>query len=47
MAVNHTVKQRECLSGIAKKYDFRDFRIIFNHPKNAEFKRKRPNPNVI
>lgn len=43
----HTVKQGECLSSIAKKYGLADWRIICDHPQNAEFKRNRPNPNVI
>lgn len=47
MPTIHTVKQGECLSSIAKKYGFADWRIIYNYPQNAEFKRKRPNPNLI
>jgi N-acetylmuramoyl-L-alanine amidase len=47
MAKTHRVKQGECLSSIAKKYSFTDWRTIYNHPQNAEFRRKRPNPNLI
>ncbi|HYV45592.1 MAG TPA: peptidoglycan-binding protein [Myxococcaceae bacterium] len=43
----HTVRQGECLSQIARRYGFSDFRIIYNHPSNADFKRKRPNPDLI
>jgi len=43
----HRVKQGECLSSIAAKYRISDWRQIYNHPENAEIKRKRPNPNVI
>ena len=43
----HTVRQGECLSSIARSYGFTDWRRIYDHPLNAEFKKKRPNPNVI
>jgi N-acetylmuramoyl-L-alanine amidase len=43
----HIVKQGECLSSIAKKYGFADWRTIYNHPENAGFRKKRPNPNLI
>lgn len=43
----HEVRQGECLSSIARSYGFRDFRRIYDHPRNAEFRRLRPNPNVI
>jgi Putative peptidoglycan binding domain len=43
----HTVEQGDCLSSIAKQYGFSDWRLIYNHPENAAFKRKRPNPNCI
>jgi hypothetical protein len=47
MSTKHTVRQGECLSSIAAKYGFSDFRTIYNHPENADFKSKRPNPNLI
>lgn len=47
MPSNHKVSQGECLSSIAKRYGFTDYRVIYNHPSNAAFKQKRPNPNVI
>lgn len=47
MSVEHFVKQGECLSSIAYKYGFGDYRTIYNHPANATFKTKRPSPNVI
>lgn len=43
----HTVSQGECLSSIAKQYGFADWRTIYNHGSNAEFRRLRPNPNCI
>ncbi len=47
MSTKHTISQGECLSSIAKKYGFSDYKTIYNHPENAAFKTKRPNPNVI
>jgi N-acetylmuramoyl-L-alanine amidase len=43
----HTVSQGECLASIAVRYQFKDWKTIYNHAQNAEFKRLRPNPNVI
>jgi hypothetical protein len=40
--LNHVVKQGESLASIAKKYGFTDWWAIYNHPSNADFKRKRP-----
>ncbi len=47
MAPYHTVKQGECLTSIAKLYGFSNYRTIYAHPQNADFRKKRPNPNVI
>ena len=43
----HTVKQGEYLSKIAQKYGFADYKTIWDHPENAEFKKKRENPNIL
>ncbi|MCI0718840.1 MAG: peptidoglycan-binding protein [Acidobacteria bacterium] len=43
----HTVEQGEYLSQIAKKYGFADYRTIWDHPENAELKKKRQNPSVL
>jgi len=43
----YKVKKGECLAKIASDFGFADFRVIYNHPANAEFKKKRPNPFVI
>ena len=43
----HTVREGECLATIARMYGFRDWRTIYQAAENAEFRRKRPNPNVI
>ena len=44
---NHTVKQGECLSSIAAKYGFGDWKALYDHPSNAALKKKRPNPHVL
>jgi len=43
----HPVQQGETLYKIAKRYGFSDWRTIYNHADNAEFRKKRPNPNII
>jgi N-acetylmuramoyl-L-alanine amidase len=43
----HTVVQGEHLSGIAKKYGFPSYRLLWDHPQNADLKKQRQNPNVI
>lgn len=45
--MTHTVKQGEHLSGLAKKYGFGDYRILWDHPENAALKSKRKNPHVL
>lgn len=47
MATNHSASQGECLSSIANQYGFSSYRTIYDHPNNADLKRKRPSPNVI
>lgn len=43
----HTVRQGECLSRIALRYGFTDWRVVYDHAENAEFRRKRPDPNIV
>ena len=43
----YTVVQGDCLSAIALRFGFADWRTIYNHGNNAEFRRLRPNPNLI
>jgi N-acetylmuramoyl-L-alanine amidase len=43
----YTVKQGEHLSRLAKQFGFSDYSTIWDHPENAELKRKRNNPNVL
>src|SRR5262245_53452531 len=43
----HVVKQGECLSSIAAKYGFVDWRTIYDHPNNTDIKQQRPDPNLL
>ncbi|QRK05469.1 peptidoglycan-binding protein [Archangium violaceum] len=47
MSKVHTVKQGECLSTIAWSHGFSDWRTIYEHPDNEEFRRLRPNPHLL
>jgi hypothetical protein len=47
MSERHIVSQGECLSKIALRFGFKDYKIIYNHPENAAFRARRPNPNII
>lgn len=46
MATPYTVKAGDTLSAIASRHGMR-WQDIYNHPDNAAFRAKRPNPNVI
>lgn len=43
----YTVQEGDCLSSIAKDFGFADWHTIYNDPQNADFRAKRPNPNII
>lgn len=43
----HKVVAGECLITIARQYGFPDWRTIYDHARNASFRKLRPNPNVI
>jgi N-acetylmuramoyl-L-alanine amidase len=43
----HVVEQGECLSEIARKYGFLNYKAVYEHPDNADLRKKRPNPNVL
>jgi hypothetical protein len=47
MAGYYTVKQGDHVPGMAWRSGFSDYRVIWNHPNNAELKNKRRNPNVL
>jgi len=44
---SYVVKQGDTLSLIAKQFKLASWESIYNHPNNAEFKKNRPNPNLI
>lgn len=43
----YTVRSGDYLSKIAHEHGFADWRTIYNDPHNADFRRRRPNPNLI
>lgn len=43
----YQVQQGDCLSSITQANGFADYRTIYQRPENADFRRKRPNPNII
>lgn len=47
MPTTHVVRQGECFLLIARCHGFADFQRVYEHPDNAELRRKRPNPNVL
>ena len=47
MSIEHIVQDGECLSTIAEQYGFTSWRTIYDAPENLNFRKKRPNPNVI
>lgn len=47
MPTTHTVEPGECLSSIAYHYKLASWQVIYDDPHNADFRTKRPNPNLI
>jgi hypothetical protein len=47
MPTTHTVVQGDCLANVARDYGFGDWHTIYDDPRNADLKAKRPNPNVL
>jgi hypothetical protein len=47
MPTTHDVVQGEYLALIALLHGFRDSRVIWDHPDNADLRSKRRNPNVL
>ncbi len=47
MPTNYSVEQGDCLASIAQKFGFQNWRLIYDDPSNAEFKKARPDPNVL
>lgn len=47
MGKYHTVAQGECFSSLAHRHGFENYRTLYDHPKNAELRNERLNPNVL
>lgn len=47
MPQSYSVCPGDHVFNIANKFGFRDYRIIWDHPKNAALKQKRINPHVL
>ena len=47
MGTSYTVKRGDTLSKIAAQHGLPSWRMVYNSLENAEFRRKRPNPNLI
>ena len=47
MPIQHVVEQGQCLSSIAKQYNFPDWHTIYEDSLNEAFRQLRPDPNVI
>jgi hypothetical protein len=47
MPEQYTVKSGDCLSSIAEDFGFADYRSIYDDASNADFRKLRPNPNLI
>lgn len=47
MGVQYTIQQGESLVTVAHKFGFLNYKTIYDHPKNADFRKRRPNPNLI
>jgi N-acetylmuramoyl-L-alanine amidase len=44
---NYTVKDGETIASIADRYGLASWKRIYDHPDNAGFRQKRPNPNLV
>ena len=47
MGFQYTVKRGDHLAKIAERFGFRKWETIYQHGRNADFRAKRPNANVI
>jgi len=47
MAKQYTVVQGDTLSRIAKNHGFANYKAIYEHESNTDFRAKRDNPNII
>ena len=47
MSDRYTIKAGDNLSKIAREHGYPSWRLIYNHPSNADFRRLRPDPHRI
>lgn len=47
MTIRHIVQEHETLSSIAHDYGFYNWKNIYNAAENQDFRKRRPNPNLI
>jgi len=47
VSITYIVKTGDTLTSIAKKFNRPSWQELYYHPENADFRRKRPNPNLI
>ena len=47
MSTRYVVRTGDNLSKIASTFRLRSWAAIYNDPENADFRRRRPNPNLI
>lgn len=47
MSTTHVIRRGECMLLVARRYGILDYRQVYEHPANAELRRKRPNPSVL
>jgi hypothetical protein len=47
MALAHVVVAGDCISTVAAQYGFFDWHKVWDHPRNADLKERRKNPNVL
>lgn len=43
----YTIEEGDCLSSLAREHGFKSYHRIYEHPKNADLRKKRPNPNLL
>lgn len=46
MPSNYTVRSGDCIGSIAHEHGL-DWQVVWDHPKNAQLKKKRGNPNIV
>lgn len=47
MPQNYVANKNDDMESIAKKFGFGDYKVIYDHPQNAQLKQQRPKPNLL